>query len=406
LAHIYAHSNPELVTLDNQLVELPYAEPSSDGGGAALKVILANHDMPIHNFGGKSRCFMDLIQWLYLSVMALMEKNSHLETPKKPLLQDQPLLLGWELMSVVTSPHSPQPKEHRLLRTSGGWSNFASDVLVLFGDGFGDLILPCAGQNHLCNKWVATPTSKDYLTANISMLQVLSGRWGYSDTCHKVSEFVQWIQSEDLFPDCRHSSHKKCHGPLQKLKKLKKRGRKKPFENHLANKPPGGAVIFGKPTSKMRLSVSICRGSDDEKTVSKSPLANNHLLRPGMKRQRHDLGYSTGDPDSEDPDSADEEAQSTTEPTPPIDPVVITITEAIPEPQRPPPTVLDPIVARDDLPRGHDHISARKSLSFGGLLRIGVANVLPSLLICSFAVMFTQWRLLKWPSYESSPNTS
>lgn len=44
LAHIF----PSRVTLNNKRIPLPYTEPSSDGGAAALKTILEHHSLVIY----------------------------------------------------------------------------------------------------------------------------------------------------------------------------------------------------------------------------------------------------------------------------------------------------------------------------------------------------------------------
>jgi hypothetical protein len=396
LAHVYALRWPELVTLNDQRVELPYAEPSSDGGEAALQAILGNHALPIHKsqIGNKPRCFIDLIQDIYFPLMAIMDINSRRDIPQKRFWQSQPVLCGYELMSVVSSPQSPLPKEHQLMETSGGWTNFAIDVLVLFGEGLGDIIRPCPGQNHLCEKWTSTPRSKDYLTANISMLQVLSDKFGYRESCHKLSESVQWIQSEDLFPDCRHITHR-CHRPLQRLKKLTGREKRKEIKKQMANKPPGGAVIFGKPASKLpKMKLSFSRGSDDDTYDPKFLPADANQLHPGLGKVRHDSGYWTGEIHSEDEDSVDEKDHLMTIETQPKGRAGAAAPTFTQNTQMCPPAAHEPQFP-DTKPENQDYFYLKILGEFGALLRLGLANFLACLVIYCLAMILTQGKLLK-----------
>lgn len=314
LAHIYAHVWPELVKVKNHTVEMPYAKPSSDSGQAALDVILEHHKMPIYQstLTEEPRYFINLIHELYSSLMEVIDKNKCREIPSESLFGGRSTVFGWELMSIISSPLGLLDKEHKLESTNGGWVHFAVGVPVLFCDGLGDLIRPCPDQNHLCKGWLTAPTGKDYLTATMSMLKILGDGCGYPNSCYKLGESVTWIQAADLFPDCRHEvgqTHKRCYRPLQRLKKLGGKERKKKTPDLLADRPPGCAVIFGKRSRRIpRLKVSLSKESDDESYGGQALTAAPHLMLPTLGHLRNDSGYSTGDvdPDSEHSEDDDE----------------------------------------------------------------------------------------------------
>jgi hypothetical protein len=96
LAHIYAHTWPELVKVNNHRVEMPYAEPSSDGGQAALDVILKHHELPIYQptLTKEPRYFKSLIQELYSSLMEVIDKNKLHDIPSEGLFGGEAPLFG------------------------------------------------------------------------------------------------------------------------------------------------------------------------------------------------------------------------------------------------------------------------------------------------------------------------
>ncbi|KAH9222187.1 hypothetical protein DL95DRAFT_380989, partial [Leptodontidium sp. 2 PMI_412] len=157
LAHIYAHIFPSRVTLDNKRIPLPYAEPSSDGGAAALNTILKNHSLVIYQseITKQTRTFLDLIREIYFSLMLVVDKDSARPPAAKTGMRRRAFLSGWELKAIVETPQFPQDKECPLLPSSGGWFEVSSSVLVLFCDGLGEVIRPCESgrRNFLCERW-------------------------------------------------------------------------------------------------------------------------------------------------------------------------------------------------------------------------------------------------------------
>ncbi|KAL5323210.1 hypothetical protein ACEPPN_007743 [Leptodophora sp. 'Broadleaf-Isolate-01'] len=302
LAHIYAHIFPSRVTLDNKRIPLPYAEPSSDGGAAALNTILKNHSLVIYQseITKQTRTFLDLIREIYFSLMLVVDKDSARPPAAKTGMRRRAFLSGWELKAIVETPQFPQDKECPLLPSSGGWFEVSSSVLVLFCDGLGEVIRPCESgrRNFLCERWRGVPTGKDYLAASVEMLMVLSERCGFGDSCEMVGPGVVWERGDEIgeqggiFADCRHGAGGgKCYRPLQKLRRIKparmfSRSRDRERGRSRAGSRPGvmvasgdgmgagrgrgspnGAVIFGKRSRgipKLSVNITFSRGSGDE----------------------------------------------------------------------------------------------------------------------------------------------
>ncbi|KAL2004850.1 hypothetical protein VTN00DRAFT_3123 [Thermoascus crustaceus] len=67
-------------------------------------------------------------------------------------------------------------KQAPIESSSGGWPALQKDidVLVLFANGYEDIIQPLADKNKgLCHKWQSVPKGKDYLATSIETLKRL-----------------------------------------------------------------------------------------------------------------------------------------------------------------------------------------------------------------------------------------
>jgi hypothetical protein len=93
--------------------------------------------------------------------------------------------------------------------SNGGWSDLMTDVnaIVLFADGFGDVIRPGGELAGLCSCWRELPSGRDYLAANISILNTLQQRMGArKGNEHLLSHRFKWYSPSIIFEDCGKTS--------------------------------------------------------------------------------------------------------------------------------------------------------------------------------------------------------
>ncbi|CAN9253963.1 unnamed protein product [Alternaria alternata] len=90
-------------------------------------------------------------------------------------------LYGFEFKAVVLEDAPYKLKKTNINRTHGGWSKLIEDIdaLVLFANGFGNVILPAGGSDQvLCHQWRGVPDGQDYLATPTKMLQNLFDKAG------------------------------------------------------------------------------------------------------------------------------------------------------------------------------------------------------------------------------------
>ncbi|KAF4537432.1 Pfs domain protein [Lasiodiplodia theobromae] len=106
----------------------------------------------------------------------LLDQSVRIETSPgaipKATLRDT--LCGFEFKAVVEERSPFRLKSRHIDKTSGGWTNLVKDIdaLVLFANGFEDLILPSTttAAHHLCHRYRTVPKGKDFLATTIKSL--------------------------------------------------------------------------------------------------------------------------------------------------------------------------------------------------------------------------------------------
>ncbi|KAF9639599.1 hypothetical protein BFW01_g11405 [Lasiodiplodia theobromae] len=84
-------------------------------------------------------------------------------------------LCGFEFKAVVEERSPVRLKSRHIDKTSGGWTDLVKDIdaLVLFANGFEDLILPsttAVTEQHLCHRYRTVPKGKDFLATTVKSL--------------------------------------------------------------------------------------------------------------------------------------------------------------------------------------------------------------------------------------------
>ena len=182
--------------------QMPFAELTDDPGDAARKVLTDNwgfvlRDPPETNQSSR-KTLKDLIMQFWHAMTSrqfkdLLARNSEVSNTA---------LCGLEYLDIVLGECS----ERKQVSLHGKWRPFSDEVLVIFGQNFGDIIQP-APEIGVCGQWNPIPPNRSLLTATIRSLQHLSikkgGRWD-SQNCPKLTHKDYWdFSNEDLFADCK-----------------------------------------------------------------------------------------------------------------------------------------------------------------------------------------------------------
>jgi hypothetical protein len=157
----------------------------------------------------------------------------------------QEVLQGYEYNAVVEDRSPFVLKEQELSKTSGGWPSLVRDInaLVLFADGFGEVILPTDNaKSNLCRSWHSLPSSMDYMATTTKVLKDLYNVAGCRTTrSYLTSTQLRWHRGESVvFETCKDVRACQCN----RLQQIVSKSSIRPIV------PPGlledeGAVIFG-----------------------------------------------------------------------------------------------------------------------------------------------------------------
>jgi hypothetical protein len=213
---------------------------------------------------------------------------------------------GWK----ITTP----TKGDRSRKSCGGWINFAQEIkaIVLFANGFQDVIEPVKDSTGLCRRWKQVPKDKDYLAAGVHILNTLYKGAGYQTTKeYLTNNDHQWHRGRMVFEKCPSNASVTCNcDRLQQIirKKRKVSGGVTPLDLQKDQ----GAVIFGQPKNPLppwTMQTRSMRKDNEEN----NPLAP-HTKSPGLpgvigplSRERSPLKMIPPAPDLSLPSESDTE---------------------------------------------------------------------------------------------------
>ncbi|RYN15792.1 hypothetical protein AA0115_g12780 [Alternaria tenuissima] len=235
-------ANGKIVSLDTNIAS----------GSSAKEVLLNNRTQLL--FEDDEHTFMDEILniWSLLEFLLAQNVNRQRETPGVRIPSSvHESIYGFEFKSIVHQDPLYKLKKTTISRNHGGWLKLIEDIdaLVLFANGFGDVIQPAGGfDNLVCHKWRRVPDGQDYFTTTTDMLQRLFDKAGsrrdrkYLTTKSKL----RWHQgSSTLFNACRNVALCDCTRLQQLVPESAFRNVQPP--NSIASE---GAVIFGRPNPR------------------------------------------------------------------------------------------------------------------------------------------------------------
>ncbi|CAN9284020.1 unnamed protein product [Alternaria alternata] len=218
-------------------------------GSSAEAVLLNNRTQVLYEDDGYTFGDDILNTWSILELLLDQNVSRQREAPgiRIPTSVHEKLY-GFEFKSVVNQDGVFKLKKTTISRDHGGWSKLIEeiDALVLFANGFGDVILPAGGScDVLCHKWRRVPDGQDYLTTTTDVLRTLFDKAGsrvdrkYLTTKSKL----RWHQgSSALFNECQNVSLCDCTRLQQLVPESAFEGAQPPA--FIADE---GAVIFGHP---------------------------------------------------------------------------------------------------------------------------------------------------------------
>ncbi|KAI0168548.1 hypothetical protein BJ166DRAFT_259439 [Pestalotiopsis sp. NC0098] len=208
--------------------------------GTALQTLLDHRDKcPVT---GDS--LADEISTIWNFIDYMIEVNVHedtaVEQPVRGTLRE--VLYGFELMDLTEQTSPVHRKKLYVRNTHGGWPALVRDIdaLVLFGNGFGDIMLPI--EPSLCPTWATMPQGHDFLASTVETLVELYKKAGSQDWKYLTTQKLQWHRGTSaLFEPCEfHASCCTCDR-LQRIVPNEAVG-------HVTGPGPldtQGAVIFG-----------------------------------------------------------------------------------------------------------------------------------------------------------------
>lgn len=157
------------------------------------------------------------------------------------------VLEGYEFKAIVESRSPLRAKQNPVGKTSGGWLPLVEDVdaLVLFADGFEDLIRPAEGYYGVCSTWRTVPKDQDYLATTVQMLNGLYDAAGCKlSKKYLTSSHLRWKRGNSvLFEACS-----KASAPICKCNRLQQVTLKKVIGERITPEQleDRGGVIFGR----------------------------------------------------------------------------------------------------------------------------------------------------------------
>ena len=122
----------------------------------------------------------------------------------KPQLRES--LEGWDFVNLACHQSPFEPIVAKMDCFSEPWIHFIRSInaIVLFGDGFGELIEPTGDSLiGLCSEWKTLPKGKNYLATTFSTLKQIQERYGRESTAPmEISRGFVWCCPTDNIAPC------------------------------------------------------------------------------------------------------------------------------------------------------------------------------------------------------------
>ncbi|KAJ3561570.1 hypothetical protein NPX13_g8893 [Xylaria arbuscula] len=241
-------------------------------GASFRDVLLQNESTKV--YGKESYRFNNMIAATW-SILEFLLDQRYSTSNSSGLVIKSPFsdsLEGYEFKAVVENRAPFKTRQVTIEKTSGGWPSLVRhiDALVLFAEGFEDVIKPTQGSHGLCHNWKTVPKDKDYLATTVKMLNGLYDVAGCRlSRQYLTSSHLQWHRGNSaLFERCPQANSLSCN--CHRLQQILP---KKTFTKVI---PPGpledeGGIIFGKSNdgSQVRWKRKAC--TEGEQSIYGQP---------------------------------------------------------------------------------------------------------------------------------------
>ena len=213
---IHARLSLGLYNIDETRATISYSKPTLKlSNQAARRAVIESQDTKLYEQPeGKAYYGRDAVQDVWLLLERMMERDEIISsTPGVKLrgtMRDR--LYGWEIQALVEQ-KSFRRKEQVLKKSNGKWTDLLNDsnAVVLFANGFEEVIEPVSHLTNLCSAWKTLPQDKDYLAVGCPLLEILYNEAGSRKTRkYLTSKHLQWSRGPTLFESCEPNSDCSC----------------------------------------------------------------------------------------------------------------------------------------------------------------------------------------------------
>ena len=286
---IHTRASLNLCKFDRSQTKIYYSDETSKiSDQAARRAVMASRDQQLYEGispGEKAYYVRDAILDIWSLLERMMERDAVITSAPGVALRGtmRDKLYGWEFRALVEDKSSFRQKEQVLEKTNGGWVDLVddTDTIVLFGNGFGEVIKPVCDSMDLCSAWRVLPKGRDYLAVGCPMLETLYNEAGSRKSrSYLTSRHLQWHRGSTVFERCGEVSGCACDRLQQLVYDSRATFRRVKPPDEL---PENGCVIFGQakhplfpamgtcPKKRTIYSMPNCPLSETKPTEPKSP---------------------------------------------------------------------------------------------------------------------------------------
>lgn len=134
-------------------------------------------------------------------------------------------VIGFEFLDLLQGTGRLDPCVLELGAGAEPWLRYtrSTDVVHIFGSGFGELIRPCLSSDKLpfqCGQQSVVPRETDYLIAPLAVLKGSMERLQHTSTCAQLARGLYWWNTDEAFQNCQCQCAKasaRCTSLVRKL---------------------------------------------------------------------------------------------------------------------------------------------------------------------------------------------